>query len=134
MADCVFCAIVAGDSPAHVIYEDEHTVAFLDIAPFTRGHTLVVPRAHHDDLWDVELQMWTQVSRSVHVVAARLRDHLQPEGMNLLQATRSVAFQTVFHLHVHVIPRWGDDGVSIPSWPKHRADEAELERLAAELR
>jgi histidine triad (HIT) family protein len=134
MTGCVFCAIVAGDAPAHVVDEDEHTIAFLDIAPFTRGHTLVVPRDHHADLWDVPADTWAAVTRAVHRVADHIHDRLEPDGLNLLQATRPVAFQTVFHIHVHVIPRWHDDGISVPPWPKPTATSEQLSEVAAALR
>ena len=131
--DCVFCQIVAGTAPAHRIAEDEHTIAFLDIAPFTRGHTLVIPREHHRDLWDVPPEVWQAVTAMTYRVADQLRDRLEPEGLNLLQATRLVAFQTVFHLHMHVIPRYEADSVSIPPWPKPRVSDDELAALAQQL-
>lgn len=134
METCVFCDIVAGDGAAHVIDEDEDTVAFLDHAPFTRGHTLVVPRAHHRDLWEVDTETLLAVMRMAHRVAGRIRESLEPDGCNLLQSTGLAAFQTVFHLHVHVIPRWDDDRMSIPDWPKEQADGAELADVAARLR
>lgn len=129
MSACIFCAIVAGDAPAHRVYEDQTTLAFLDIMPFTRGHTLVIPKAHSDDVWDVDEDTAAAVMRSGHRVAALLRETLAPDGMNLLQATRAVAFQTVFHLHLHVIPRWEGDTMAVPPWPKPRRDRDELEAL-----
>lgn len=134
MDDCVFCAILAGSAPAAVVDEDEETLAFLDHAPFTTGHTLVVPKAHHRDLWDVDEATAAAVMRASHRVARRIRDVLQPDGCNLLQSTGLAAFQTVFHLHVQVIPRWDDDPLTIPSWPKQPADPADLAAVAARLR
>ena len=131
---CVFCGIVQGTEPAEVIDEDEATVSFLDIAPFTRGHTLVIPRTHTEDLWSADEQTAEAVMRSAHRVAALLRDRLQPDGLNLLQATRQVAFQTVFHLHLHVIPRYHDDTVAVPSWPKDLRSREELAEVAARIR
>lgn len=134
METCAFCDIVAGDGAAHVIDEDADTVAFLDHAPFTRGHTLVVPRAHHRDLWDVDVDTFVAVMRTAHRVAQRIRERLEPDGCNLLQSTGLAAFQTEFHLHVHVIPRWDDDPMSIPDWPKEHAEADALAEVAAELR
>lgn len=134
MDTCVFCQIVAGELPAHVVDGDDTTLAFLDNAPFTRGHTLVIPRAHHRDLWEVDEDTAAAVMRTAHRVAARIREVLQPDGCNLLQSTGLAAFQTVFHLHVQVIPRWDDDPMSIPDWPKEHADASELESTAARLR
>ncbi len=133
MSDCIFCAIVAGESPAHRIDEDEHTLAFLDIAPFARGHTLVVPKTHAPDLFATDEDTAAAVMRATHRVAHRLRERLSPEGMNVLQSNGRVAFQTVFHLHVHLIPRWASDALSVPPWPKPPAPQDELRRLAAQL-
>jgi histidine triad (HIT) family protein len=131
---CVFCGIVQGTEPAEVIDEDEATVSFLDIAPFTRGHTLVIPRAHTEDLWSADEETAAAVMRSAHRVAALLQDRLRPDGLNLLQATRQIAFQTVFHLHVHVIPRYRDDTVAVPAWPKDLRSREELAEVAACIR
>lgn len=133
MHGCIFCSIVAGEAPAHVIHEDDHTLAFLDIAPFSPGHSLVIPKAHTDDFWSVDEDTAATVMRSAHRVADRLRRALEPEGMNLLQATRSVAFQTVFHLHVHVIPRWSTDTMGPPPWPKPVAPASELSAMAGRI-
>jgi histidine triad (HIT) family protein len=132
--DCVFCDIVAGNAPAEVVDEDEVTMSFLDIAPFTHGHVLVVPRLHTDDLWSVDEDTAAAVMRAAHRVAGRVRERLRPDGLNLLQATRQVAFQTVFHLHVHVIPRYVDDGVTVPAWPKAPRSRDELAAVGARLR
>jgi histidine triad (HIT) family protein len=131
---CVFCGIVQGTEPAEVIDEDEATVSFLDIAPFTRGHTLVIPRTHTEDLWSADERTAAAVMRSAHRVAALLRERLRPDGLNLLQATRAIAFQTVFHLHVHVIPRYRDDAVAVPAWPKDLRSRDELAEVAGEIR
>ncbi len=130
MRGCIFCSIVAGEAPAHVVHEDEHTLAFLDIAPFAPGHTLVIPKIHTEDFWSADEETVTTVMRSAHRVADRLRSALEPEGMNLLQATRAVAFQTVFHLHLHVIPRWSHDTMVPPPWPKPMAAPADLAEMA----
>jgi histidine triad (HIT) family protein len=113
---CIFCAIVAGAAPVHVVHEDEHSLAFLDIHPATRGHCLVVPRRHADDLWAIEADDLAHVARTTHVVADRLRNRLQPEpeGITLFQANRRAGWQDVFHLHVHVVPRYRDDGLVRP--------------------
>lgn len=134
MRSCPFCAIVDGDAPAHVVDEDAGTLAFLDIAPFTKGHTLVIPKQHTDDLWSADVDTAAALMRTAHRVAARMREVFAPDGVNLLQATRAIAFQTVFHLHVHVIPRYAGDGVSVPPWPKPAADRSVLTDLAAQLR
>lgn len=121
--DCVFCQIVAGESPADVVHETEQTLAFLDIQPWTRGHTLVIPRAHHDDWWDVPRDLAMAVAGAAHDVGALVRDNLGADGINLFQATRPVAWQTVFHLHVHVLPRREGDDLRQPAeWLRSGVD------------
>jgi histidine triad (HIT) family protein len=95
--DCVICAIVAGRAPAHRLLEDEHTVSFLNIAPATPGHTLVVPRRHASGLWDAEDEEHARVARMAGRVARLLRAALDPAGVNLVHATGTAAWQSVFH-------------------------------------
>lgn len=113
MDDCVFCAIVAGRAPAHRLLEDEHTVSFLNIAPATPGHTLVVPRRHASGLWDAEDEEHARVARMAGRVARLLRAALDPAGVNLVHATGTAAWQSVFHFHVHVVPRYRPDELQL---------------------
>jgi histidine triad (HIT) family protein len=122
--DCVFCSIVAGTAPAWRVYEDGETVAFLDIRPATAGHTLVVPRTHAPDIWSVSEDEAATVMRSAHRVAARLHDRLRPRGLNVAQSNGTAAWQDVFHYHVHLIPRYGDDGLAPPWRPTRPTPEA----------
>lgn len=132
-SECIFCAIVAGDAPAHVVHEDEHTVSFLDINPVTRGHTLVVPRVHAEDMWDADEDTAVAVMRSAWQVARLLRRALDPEGCNLFQATRAIAGQTVFHLHLHVLPR-SDPAELRVSLEQRGAEPTELQAVADRVR
>lgn len=107
---CIFCAIVAGDAPAHRVFENEHTVAFLDIRPISRGHVLVVPREHSADLTSTGPETAAEVFRVGHTLARAVRDSdLRADGANLVINDGVAAFQTVFHLHLHVVPRWDRD-------------------------
>ncbi len=129
MSDCIFCAIVAGTAPAQIIDSDERTIAFLDINPATPGHTLVIPRRHHTDLLeidDVDLAACTSAARRL---ALRIEDRLDAEGFNLINACRPVAWQTVFHFHIHLIPRYSDDALKLP-WVPRAGDPAEIARVA----
>lgn len=105
--ECLFCAIVAGDVPARQVYADDDAVAFLDINPAQRGHTLVIPRRHVRDLVE-QPQALTEIAPAVETVARILTDALQPAGLNLLASQGEAAGQEVFHLHLHVIPRYAD--------------------------
>lgn len=134
MGDCVFCDIIAGRAWSHLVDEDDGTVAFLDINPLTPGHTLVVPRAHVIDLWAADATTAVALMRAAHRIAQVMGAVLGAEGFNLLHATRAVAFQSVFHAHLHVVPRWSTDGITEPPWPQPPGDPAELAALAARLR
>jgi histidine triad (HIT) family protein len=128
MADCVFCAIVAGAAPAHRLLEDERTVSFLNIAPATVGHALVVPRRHADGLWDLEDEEHARVARMSSRVARLLRGTLEPAGVNLVSATGAAAWQSVFHFHVHVVPRYRADELQV-MWRQTPVPDEELAAL-----
>jgi histidine triad (HIT) family protein len=134
MNDCTFCKIVTGRLPSYRVLEDERTVAFLDISPASRGHTLVVPRVHAQDVWEISENSHRQVAGMVHRVAALLKTVLAPEGVNVTHSTGEAAGQDVFHFHVHVIPRWRGDDLR-PMWNSRPASPEELqqvlERIAA---
>lgn len=131
--DCIFCAIVAGDQAAHVVDEDEHTIAFLDILPWTRGHALVVPRRHSRNLYEIDQEDLRAVTVAAKRLAERMRERLECDGINLLNSSEPAANQEVFHFHVHVIPRWSGDGLRLPPRPEPPGQE-ELAEVAQELR
>jgi len=134
MADnCIFCSIVAGDAPATIVDEDEHTLAFMDIHPWTRGHALVIPREHHTNLYDIPEETLDQTMHAAKRLAQRVRDTLEADGVNLLQSTERAAWQTVFHFHVHVIPRYEDDPLELPVRPEE-GDPDEIRQDAEKLR
>jgi histidine triad (HIT) family protein len=131
--DCLFCKIAAGELPAEVVQEDEHTVAFMDINPWTRGHALVIPRNHSEDLLEVSDQDLAHTAAAAKRLAARMKERLDADGINLLNACGPAAWQTVFHFHVHVIPRYEDDPLQLPTRPQE-ADKEDLAAVAGELR
>ena len=105
---CLFCSIVTGEIPARRIFEDDKAIAFLDINPWKRGHTLVIPRRHVDDLTDAD-QALGEIASAVTSTARLLTERLGADGMNLLSNAGAVAGQEVFHLHLHLVPRYADD-------------------------
>lgn len=127
--DCIFCAIAAGEAEAEVVYSDERVVAFLDANPATDGHVLVVPRAHARGILDIEDEDAAAVLRAAVRVARAIDGALAPEGFTLFQANEPAGWQDVFHLHVHVVPRWTGDGLTQP-WTSALAsgDRAEIAR------
>lgn len=105
---CLFCSIVAGDIPSRQVYADDHAVAFLDINPWKRGHTLVIPRRHVDDVLAVD-EALTEIAPAIGATARLLTETLGADGINVLSSAGAVAGQEVFHLHVHLVPRYADD-------------------------
>lgn len=131
--DCLFCGIVAGEVPGQIVDSAEHTVAFMDINPATRGHALVVPRRHSADLMEVPDEDLTHTMLAARRLARRIRDTLEPDGFNILNSCGSVAWQTVFHFHIHVIPRYADDPLKLP-WVPGPGDADEIAAVAEQLR
>ncbi|HET9094437.1 MAG TPA: HIT family protein [Solirubrobacteraceae bacterium] len=131
--DCIFCRIVAGEIPAQLVEQDEVTLTFMDIAPATRGHALVIPKRHVADLWEIEPDLLAAVTTAAQRQALRVRDRLGAPGVNLLNSCRAEAWQTVFHFHVHVIPRYAGDPLKLP-WEPASGDAAEIAAVADALR
>ncbi|MGJ0121623.1 HIT family protein [Williamsia sp. MIQD14] len=113
MSECVFCAIVAGTAPARMVYSDDHVMGFLDIRPVRPGHTLVIPREHHPDLAGITSEMGTRLFDAARLIGAALRSSsIAADGVNVMINDGRAAFQTVFHTHVHVVPRHHGDRLS----------------------
>ena len=130
--DCLFCKIVSGDLPATVVDSDERTVSFMDINPATKGHALVIPRDHAPDLLSIPQEDLDACMRAAQRLAKRAKEQLGADGINLLNSCGPAAWQTVFHFHVHVVPRYADDPLELP-WTPKPGDEAEINAAAEEL-
>jgi histidine triad (HIT) family protein len=131
--DCLFCGIVAGSIPSQTIDSDERTVAFMDIAPATPGHALVVPREHSADLMEIGADDLTATVLASQRLARRMKDILGADGINLINACGAAAWQTVFHFHIHVVPRYEDDPLKLP-WVPEEGDPDQIAEVAARLR
>lgn len=131
--DCIFCRIVAGELPAQVVEQDEQTLTFMDIAPATRGHALVIPKRHATDLWEIDGDQLAAVASAAQRQALRVRERLAADGVNLINSCRAAAWQTVFHFHIHVIPRYSGDPLRLP-WEPTPGDLDEIAAAAAALR
>lgn len=130
---CTFCAIVAGDSPAEVVFETEQAVAFMDLLPMTPGHTLVVPRRHVRDLLDLGADDAAHVMEAARQLAHVVHETLQPLGLNLLNNTGRAADQSQFHFHFHLVPRYGGDRLLHP--PERRFGRRdEIRAIADKIR
>lgn len=131
--ECIFCKIVAGEMAARIVAQDERTISFMDINPGTRGHSLVIPREHAADLHEIGADDLAACTLAAQRLAARARDHLGADGVNLLNACGSAAWQTVFHFHIHVVPRYHGDPLKLP-WTPAPGDDEEIEAAARALR
>jgi histidine triad (HIT) family protein len=128
----LFSRIVSGEIPTHKVYEDQGTLAFLDINPAARGHTLVISKAEYPDLLTLPPEILAATMRTVQRVGLALQAALKPDGINIIQNNGAAAGQVIFHYHVHIIPRWeGDTAVRL--WKPQSADQDELRELAARI-
>ncbi len=131
--NCIFCKIIAGELPGQIVDSDERTIAFMDINPATRGHLLVVPRNHSRDLLEIDPEDLAAAALSAQRLARRVQDRLGADGVNLLNSRGSAAWQTVFHFHIHVIPRYDGDPLRLP-WKPAPGDAGEVAAAAQKLR
>ena len=132
-SECIFCKIVAGDVPAEKIYEDDRTIAFMDVNPGTRGHALVIPKRHAKDLLEIDPDELAAVTRSAQTVSRRAMERLEADGINLLNCCGAEAWQTVFHFHLHIVPRYVDDPLQLP-WIPAPGEPDEIAETAKLLR
>jgi histidine triad (HIT) family protein len=133
MSDCVFCKVVAKQIPATVVHEDQHTVAFMDLGQVNPGHVLVAAKAHVENLYGLDDLNSAAVFRTVARVARAIRDAFAPQGLSVYQANGRAAGQTVFHFHVHLVPRHEGDGMAL-IWPVKNPPRETLEHHAAKIR
>lgn len=131
--DCVFCRINQGEIPAAVIYEDEKTLAFLDVHPIAKGHTIVVPRQHLSDILTADAEMVKNIFGAVQIVAQKISRALRPDGFNIGLNQGEAAGQAVPHLHIHVIPRYKDDGGGSLHSIVHHPPRESLEEIQKEI-
>jgi histidine triad (HIT) family protein len=131
--NCIFCKIVAGELPGTIVDEDERTIAFMDINPATRGHALVVPREHVADIYAIDPETLAAVAVAAKRLAGRAVQALDADGVNLMNSAGAAAWQTVFHFHVHVIPRYAGDPLRLP-WVPGPGDPEEISAAAEKLK
>jgi histidine triad (HIT) family protein len=133
MSDCVFCRIVTRQIPATVVHEDEHTLAFMDLGQVNPGHVLVAVKAHVENLFGLEANQASAVSRTMLRVAQAIRDAFAPHGLSVYQANGKAAGQTVLHYHVHLVPRYEGDGMAL-TWPVKNPPREKLEEYAGKIK
>ena len=133
MDDCVFCRIVARQIPATVVHEDEHTLAFMDIGQVNPGHVLVAVKAHAENIFALDDTQAAAVFRAAARLSRAIRDAFAPQGLSVYQANGKAAGQTVFHLHVHLVPRHEGDAMEL-SWPVQNPPREKLAEYAEKIR
>ena len=120
--NCLFCKIIAGEIPSAKVYEDEDVYAFLDISQVTKGHTLVIPKAHAKDIYQTSEEVASQLFARVPKISQAIEKSFKPKGINILSNTGEAAGQSVFHLHLHLIPRYDQTDGFQPNWVTHNED------------
>jgi len=133
MDECIFCKIANGEAPANIVYEDDLTLAFMDIGHVNPGHTIVALKTHISNIYELDEAQAAAVFCTAMRLAQALKKAMQPAGMTLLQANEVAGWQTVFHFHIHILPRHANDGVEL-TWPAKRPPQKELEHYAVQVR
>lgn len=133
VSDCIFCKIVAGEIPASKVYEDDHFLAFLDISQVTPGHTLVIPKKHARNLLEMTPDETADLFNVVSTVTKKVESATQPQGMNIISNMEEIAGQSVFHTHVHILPRYSQDDDLKIDFIAHEPDFDHLAQLAKDI-
>ncbi len=130
--NCIFCKLANGVFPTNKIYEDDEFTVILDASPANKGHCLILPKQHFKDLFEIDEEVAGRAIKLAKKIATKLKDELGCDGINIVQNNGTAAGQTVFHFHVHIIPRYENDGCNI-GWPQMKPDDAEQAALAERL-
>ncbi|MGB6065588.1 MAG: HIT family protein [Desulfomonilaceae bacterium] len=132
--DCIFCKIVAGEVPCTKVFEDETMLAFMDISPLNKGHLLVVPKEHFKNVFEIDAEVYARMAVAVCRLSKAIKSGLAPDGVNVMQLNGKAANQVVPHLHIHIVPRWKGDGLTISAWEPVMGDKDEISRNAELIR
>ncbi|WP_174730613.1 HIT family protein [Mesobacillus harenae] len=135
MSDCIFCKIVNGEIPAAKVFENEHVVAFLDISQVTKGHTLVIPKVHKENIYELDEEVAANLFKTVPAIANALKSAYNPIGMNILNNNGEKAGQSVFHFHMHLLPRYGEGDGFGAVWKTNTSEytQEDLKNISAEI-
>ena len=132
--ECIFCKIVSGEIPAVKVLDEELVVAFMDINPSSRGHMLVVPKNHTENIFEIPESDLVVLIKAVKRCAKAVKEALNAEGITILQLNGKASDQIVPHLHIHVIPRWENDGLSVSTWEMKPGDMEEIQEIALKVK
>ncbi|HEC67377.1 MAG TPA: HIT family protein [Candidatus Desulfofervidus auxilii] len=134
MGDCIFCKIIQGEIPATKVYEDEKVLAFMDINPLNDGHTLIVPKRHAETIFEIDPQDLIATMKVAQKLAIAIKKALDSDGMIVVQLNNRAAGQMVPHLHIHLIPRWENDGLQIGKWEMKPGDMEKIKDIAEKIK
>ena len=132
--DCIFCKIVAGKIPSTKIYEDETVLAFMDIMPLNKGHLLVIPKEHLETVVEADPHLYGHLASVICKIAKAVHAAVEPDGMNVLQLNGKAANQVIPHLHMHIVPRWEGDGLTISAWDPVMGNSEEISATAETIK
>jgi len=132
--DCIFCKIIAGEIPAVTVLDEEQVLAFMDINPSSPGHMLVTPKKHAENIFEISEGDLAAVIRGVKRCATAVKEALKAEGVTVLQLNGKASDQIVPHLHIHIIPRWENDGLPVSSWEMKPGDMEEIKDIAGKVK
>ncbi|MEE9525038.1 MAG: HIT family protein [Candidatus Woesearchaeota archaeon] len=132
MEDCLFCKIIKGDIPCTKVYENDKVLAFLDIGPVNKGHTLVIPKIHSKNIFDIEEEDLCEVNKVIRKIAPAIKKAVNADGLNIKSSNGAVAGQAIMHFHTHIIPRFEGDGLKL--WPQGKYEEGEADKVAEEIK
>lgn len=130
---CIFCKIVSNEIPSVKVYEDDRVFAFMDINPLNDGHILVIPKAHAATIYEITEADFLAVTSATHKLAAAVKKALNPDGINLMQLNERAANQVVPHLHIHIVPRWSGDELTICKWELAAGDIEKVKAVAEQI-
>lgn len=131
MEECLFCKIVKGELPSSKIYEDEDTLAFLDLFPVNKGHSLVIPKEHYENIFDVPAESLSKISSVMKNVADAVKKGINADGISIAQSNGKDAGQIIPHIHFHIMPRFKDDGLKL--WPQGKYEEGEMDKFKEDI-
>lgn len=132
--DCIFCKILNGEIPSYKIYEDDYTLAFLDITAGTKGHTLIIPKQHFKNIYELDEETATNIFKVVPKIAKALKESFNPIGINIIN-NNDQPLQSVFHFHIHLIPRYENDGVVVSTINNYgKVSESEFETIVSSVK
>ncbi len=130
--DCIFCKIVKGEIPCQKVYENDKILAFLDIMPIHKGHTLVIPKEHHADILEMPDDTLAELAKTAKKISKAVKKAAKADGFNIGQNNGAAAGQAVFHFHLHIIPRFNDDGLK--SWPHQKLPEEDMKQIQEDIK